>query len=265
MSQILEPGTSFAASAPTTLDPSGAIVQDRTLGTGLAAAVAHVPRIARGKIACDDSLFERFAWLYAFFRENLFRDDTNRIIHSLWPEGNPPVQTRLLELGCGPGFYSCELAARFQTISVLGVDRSMRQLECAEKKALSLNLANCAFETDDVLDLSHADETFDALVAARLFTVIPDQQQAIREMYRVLRAGGRCFIAEPRYAIWASLPLLAMWVLAMATGMDNGCREPSRATVLSSAAFQGLVTAQPWRQVRTWQVGRYQYALCEKG
>jgi ubiquinone/menaquinone biosynthesis C-methylase UbiE len=264
MSQILQPGTSFATSAPATLDPSGAIVHDRALGSGLA-AVAHAPSIPEGKTACDDSLFERFAWLYAFFRENLFRDDTHRIIDSLWPTGNPPASTRLLELGCGPGFYSCELAARFPGMSILGVDRSLRQLECAQKKARSLNLANCSFETDDVLDLSHADETFDALVAARLFTVIPDQKRAINEMYRVLRPGGRCFIAEPRYAIWASLPLLAMWLLAVLTGMNNGCREPGRATVLSSAAFKGLFASQPWRQVRTWQVGRYQYALCEKG
>ena len=93
-------------------------------------------------------------------------------------------------------------------------------------KRLELRLQNCQFQTDNVLELSHADETFDALVAARLFTVIPDHEHALSEMYRILRPGGRCFVAEPRYAIWASLPLLAMWLLAGITGMNNGCREP---------------------------------------
>ncbi len=215
--------------------------------------------------ADEDSLFERFAWLYVFFRERLFRDDTKRIANSLWSKGKPASGTSLLELGCGPGFYSCQLAALFPQISVLGVDCSVRQLECAQGKAAEAGLRNCRFEEDNVLELSHADATFDTLIAARLFTVLPKRERAISEMYRVLRPGGRCFIAEPRYAIWASLPLFAMWLLAGVTGMNNGCREPRKATVLSGPAFKELFASQPWRKMRTWQDGRYQYALCEKG
>ncbi len=256
MSQLLQSETSFAgAAAPATLDAPRVLPSDSTEST------------SRGDVCAsnDDSLFERFAWLYVFFRERIFRDDTARIIRALWPEGEPRAGTRLIELGCGPGFYSCQLAARFPGIRVLGVDRSTRQLEGAEKKAAALQLQNCQFQTDNVLDLSHADESFDAVVAARLFTVIPDHEHALSEMFRVLRPGGRCFIAEPRYAIWASLPLLAMWVLAGITGMNNGCREPGRATVLSSKAFNRLFASRPWKKMRTWQDGRYQYALCEKG
>ena len=36
-------------------------------------------------------------------------------------------------------------------------------------------------------------------------------------------------------------------------------------TVLSRNAFRNLFATQPWRRLRTWQDGRYQYALCEKG
>ena len=228
------------------------------------ASVLLSPRGTSAPAESDDSLFEHFAWLYVFFRERLFRDDTKRIIRALWPVGEPVAGTQLIELGCGPGFYSCGLAARFPSISVLGVDRSARQLDWAEKKAQRLNLDNCRFESDDVLDLSHADETFDALIAARLFTVLPDQARAIAEMHRVLRPGGRCLIAEPRYAFWASLPLLAMWLLAGVTRMNNGYCEPRHATVLSASAFEKLFASQPWREVKTWQDGRYQYALCEK-
>jgi ubiquinone/menaquinone biosynthesis C-methylase UbiE len=213
----------------------------------------------------EDSLFERLAWLYVFFRERLFRDDTDRFIRALWPDGNPPNGTRMIELGCGPGFYSCQFASRFPQISVLGVDRSARQLDCALTKARSLGLLNCRFSSDNVLDLSHAADTFDVVIAARLFTVLPNQKHAIAEMHRVLRPGGRCLIAEPRYAFWASLPLLAMWVLAGITRMNNGCREPSKAKVLAPEEFKNLFASQPWREMKTWQDGRYQYALCEKG
>ena len=212
----------------------------------------------------EDSLFERLSWLYVFFRERLFRDDTERFIRALWPDGQPAAGTRLIELGCGPGFYSCQFAARFPQVSMLGVDRSARQLDCALTKARSLGLLNCRFSSDNVLELSHDDHTFDVAIAARLFTVLPDPKQAIAEVHRVLKPGGRCLIAEPRYKFWASLPLFAMWVLARITGMNNGCREPSRARVLAPDAFKKLFASQPWRQMRVWQDGRYQYALCEK-
>ena len=71
-----------------------------------------------------DSLFERFAWIYIFCREKVFRDDTSRIIRAFWPAGEPPASSKVLELGCGPGFYARALAQRFQGISVLGVDSS---------------------------------------------------------------------------------------------------------------------------------------------
>lgn len=261
MNQLVEAEPRFAT--PDVTDLAGPIPNDASMLVSDALNPAS-QTMGAGNVEPDDSLFEHFAWLYVFFRENLFRDDTARIIRALWPEGIPEKSARLLELGCGPGFYSCGLAARFPMLSVFGVDRSARQLAWAEKKARKLHLANCHFESDNVLDLSHTDETFEYVIAARLFTVLPDQERAIAEMHRVLRPGGRCLIAEPRYAFWASLPLLAMWLLAGVTRMHNGYCEPRYATVLSPAAFKKLFASQPWRQVKTWQDGRYQYALCEK-
>ena len=215
--------------------------------------------------ASTDSLFEQFAWLYIFCREKLFRDDTERMVRALWPSGKPAAGEKVIELGCGPGFYSCKLAERFREISVLGVDRSPSQLKCAREKRNSLALNNCRFQSDNVLELSHPDDTFDVLIASRLFTVLPNRRRAVAEMHRVLRPGGRCFIAEPRYAFWASIPLFAMWLLAGLTHFRNGYREPSRAKVLSAREMNRLFASQPWRKLETWTDGRYQYALCEKG
>jgi arsenite methyltransferase len=213
----------------------------------------------------SESLFEHVAWLYAFFREHLFRDDTDRMITALWPSGQPTSGTELIEFGCGPGFYSRRLAQPFPQISVTGVDRSENQLRWARERASAIRLSNCLFECVNVLQLPCADARFDALIASRLFTVLPEPNRAIAEMYRVLKPGGRCFVAEPRYAFWASLPLFAMWLLAGVMHSRNGYREPQKATVFSASAFKNLFMAQPWKQIKTWQDGRYQYALCEKG
>lgn len=215
--------------------------------------------------ASSDSLFEHFAWLYIFCREKLFRDDTRRMIDALWPGGEPKAGEKIIELGCGPGFYSCGLAARFPQVAVLGVDRSPSQLRWAREKRDTLGLKNCRFQSDNVLELSHPNDSFNVLIASRLFTVLPNRRRAVAEMYRVLRPGGRCFVAEPRWAFWASIPLFTMWLLARLTHFHNGYREPTRARVLSMREMNRLFATQPWRKIETWREGRYQYALCEKG
>ncbi len=213
----------------------------------------------------SDSLFERVAWLYAFCRERLFRDDTDRIISALWQNQSPPSGVQVIELGCGPGFYSRKLAQRFPQIVVTGVDRAERQLCWARERASASSVQNCAFKRVNILSLSCADASFDALVASRIFTVLPEQRRAVGEMFRVLKSGGRCFVAEPRFFFWASIPLFSMWLLASVIHSGNGYREPMTATVLNVRAFARLFDHLPWKSVRIWRDGHYQYALCEKG
>jgi len=212
----------------------------------------------------NDSLFEHATWVYAFCREHLFRDDTRRIIAALWPDEHPVPGTTLIELGCGPGFYSCRLGERFREMSITGVDRSAKQVQWASERAEELQLSNCRFKRIDVLKLSGSDAVFDVVLASRLLTILPEPADVVAGMYRVLKPGGRCFVAEPRYAWWASIPLLAMWALVGLIPSRNGYREPYKATVFSAETFTNLFATQPWNKFRTWRDGRYQYALCEK-
>jgi arsenite methyltransferase len=212
-----------------------------------------------------DSLFERVAWLYAFCREHVFRNDTGRIVKTLWPSQPPAAGLQLIELGCGPGFYSRKLAQCFPQIVVTGVDRSESQVRSARQRAAAENVINCKFERVNALALPSENSSFDVLIASRIFTVLSNRDRAVAEMFRVLKSGGRCFIAEPRHALWASIPLTTMWLLASVIHSGNGYREPKRATVLERDAFAELFQRQPWKSVRTWQDGRYQYLLCEKG
>jgi ubiquinone/menaquinone biosynthesis C-methylase UbiE len=209
-----------------------------------------------------DNLFERFAWIYIFCREKVFRDDTARIIRAFWPAGEPPASSKVLELGCGPGFYARTLASRFRQISVLGVDSSKELVKYARAKAMAWH--NCTFEWGDVLNLPQPDNSFSQLVASRLFTILPERERAVAEIFRVLNSGGKCFVAEPRFAFSASIPLLTMRALARVNGYSREYREPIKATVLSYRHFCALFATQPWSRMKTWRVGRYQYALCEK-
>jgi arsenite methyltransferase len=215
-----------------------------------------------------ESLFERFPWLYAFCRDHLFRDDTKLMANALWPAGVPDAGSSLLELGCGPGFYSRRLAGIFGQLRVFGIDRSERQLRRARYLAAADRLSNCSFIRGDARALPVPNASVDALVISRLFIILPERDRVLAEMYRVLKHGGRCFIAEPRSALRAAVPLRVMWMLSgLASPFSHGkpaYLEPGKVSVMSAGEFDAVVESQPWRYTRGWNDTWYQYAVCEK-
>ncbi len=262
---------SSAASAAVGARPRRKIEYPPPHGT---ATDGNPPPAPQGTPDGDDSLFERFAWIYAFFREHVFRDDTDGIAAALWPSGDPQPGSRLLELGCGPGFYACRFAERYRNLRVIGIDRSLEQLRHAERTARRRHLQNCEFQLADVLALDRelTPDTVDALLSVRLFTVIRagDRAAALAKMHRVLRPGGRCFIAEPTSGLRAAVPLRLMWAVARLSAFCGSSRaqafrEPADASVLTPDEFGALVLTQPWQGLWRWQDRHYQYALCEKG
>ena len=217
-----------------------------------------------------ESLYERFPWLYAICRDHLFRDDTDKIVAALWPAGAPSEGETLLEIGCGPGFYARELAGRFPHLKVTGIDRSARQLQRARAAAQHrAKLSNCGFEQGDASNLDRPSDSAEAVVVSRLFFILSERKEAISEIHRVLKPGGRCFIAEPRSALRASVPLRAMWVLAALSAFSGKPYreywEIEKTSVLAAGEFRELIGSRPWVRERCWKDRWYQYAVCEKG
>jgi arsenite methyltransferase len=215
-----------------------------------------------------ESLFQCFPGAYALFREHLFRNHTEAIVGALWPGGQPPDGALLLEVGCGPGFYARRLAERFPRLRVVGLDRAAAQLVHARARAARRGLGNCRFELGDARALPPGDGTVDAVLASRLFTVVPERERALAEMHRVLRPGGRCVVVEPRSRVRAALPLLALWLLARAAGARAGgprsYREPVLPVVLSDGQFRALLGSRPWGRLAVWHDARYRFASGEK-
>jgi arsenite methyltransferase len=218
-----------------------------------------------GAIPQADSLFERVAWFYALCREYLFRDHTQEIARSLFPGETPEAGAHLLELGCGPGFYACKLSEELPALHTTGVDLSENLIERATRRASSLGLPNCSFERADAHHLPYTDCSIDAVVVSRLFLIVPDKEGIIREIYRVLRSGGRCFVAEPTSGFRTRLPLAVMWLLARLTTSPAGkYREPQVADVMTRPDFETLIRSQPWGSIDMHYDGWYQYAVCQK-
>lgn len=217
------------------------------------------------KMVQSDSLFERCSWFYALCREYLFRDHTQEIVRALFPQERPAPGTRLLELGCGPGFYACRLSEELPNLVTTGVDLSHKLIERATSRARSLKLPNCSFQHADAHALPYATATIQTVVVSRLFLIVPDKQGIVREIFRVLQPGGRCFIAEPTSGFRTRLPLALMWLLSRLTTSPAGkYREPQQADVMSRPDFEALIHSEPWGSVEMHYDGWYQHAVCQK-
>ncbi len=213
-----------------------------------------------------DSLFERVSWFYALCREYLFRDHTQEITHSLFPPEGPETGARLLELGCGPGFYACRLSEEFPKLRTTGVDLSFSLIERAKERAAARHLSNCSFQRADAHSLPYPSGSIDSIVVSRLFLIVPDKEGIVREIFRVLKPSGLCFIAEPTSGFRTRLPLAVMWLLARLTTSAAGkYREPQQADVMTRPAFSALIHSQAWEAADLQYDGWYQYAVCRRG
>jgi SAM-dependent methyltransferase len=93
----------------------------------------------------------------------------------------------VLDAGCGPGLYAEELLAR--GAKVVGVDQSAGMIERAKERLgdrAELHVHDLAQPLD-----RFADEVFDAAVLALVIHHVDDRRALLRELFRVLRPGGR--------------------------------------------------------------------------
>jgi SAM-dependent methyltransferase len=94
---------------------------------------------------------------------------------------------RVLEVGCGPGELS-ERIARELGAEVVALDISPRMVELARARGVDARVG-------DVQKLVLADREFDCAVAAWVLFHAQDVEQALGELARVLRNGGRLVAA----------------------------------------------------------------------
>jgi len=211
-----------------------------------------------------DSVFERFSWFYALCRERLFTDHTDDIAAVMMPILQQPCRPVLMEIGCGPGFYSSRLAKRFPQIEVIGLDPSGGLLARARRNAARHRLTNCRFVCARAQQLSGFPETADFIIASRLFLILRQRQSALETIYTALKPSGLLFIAEPLSPLRAAMPFACMRILQLFTSHRNSPAGFENSRVLDKSQFAHFVASQPWKHVRQWSDRRYQYALCEK-
>lgn len=103
---------------------------------------------------------------------------------------------QVLDLGCGMGADAIDLAAKVAPNGrVTGVDFSETLIAEAIRRNAARNLP-VTFEVGDAQALRFPDRTFDAVRTERMLMHVPNPQQALSEMARVLRPGGRMAVQD---------------------------------------------------------------------
>jgi arsenite methyltransferase len=106
---------------------------------------------------------------------------------------------RILDVGCGPGFYTAELLDEVGPEgSLVGVDSSPQMLAVAAHRCEGKGPV--AFHQADVLSLPAQDASFDRALCVQVLEYVPDVPAALAEMHRALRPGGRLVVWDVDWA-----------------------------------------------------------------
>jgi arsenite methyltransferase len=109
---------------------------------------------------------------------------------------------RILDVGCGPGFYARELLDEVGPGgSIVAVDASPDMLALARHRCAGHD--NVTFGEGDAAALPVDDAAFDAALCVQVMEYVPDTVGALREMHRALRPGGRVLVWDIDWAtVW---------------------------------------------------------------
>jgi ubiquinone/menaquinone biosynthesis C-methylase UbiE len=130
-----------------------------------------------------------------------------------------------LDIGCGTGFLSFELASRGHRVT--GVDFAPSMIALARKKGAERH-ATIRFEEADAEQLPFFAASFDIAVSRHLLWTLPHPNRAMDEWIRVLRPGGRLIVVDSRADVSASPEPL-----------DNARRSPEYAAIGDRLPFVG--------------------------
>jgi ubiquinone/menaquinone biosynthesis C-methylase UbiE len=155
--------------------------------------------------------FDRLAELYELlvrpFSTPIF-DEALEWIHDFVAD-----DSRVLDLGCGPGRELRKVATLVPRGEVVGVDLAAGMVEVAQAKTRASGHDNCAFFQADVGDLPHEfTGQFDLVYSSLAHHHFPDPDAASRNALRCLRPRGVYCVVDPGPAWFNALsaPLCAL-------------------------------------------------------
>ncbi len=151
---------------------------------------------------------------------------------------------RLLDVGCGPGTITVDLAALVAPGEVVALDREPGILAEVARLAEERGVGNLSTTVGDVYALDYGDAAFDVVHAHQLLQHLSDPVAALVEMRRVTRRGGIVAARDADYAAMTWYPLdprLDRWLeVYHAVARANGAEPDAGRRMLSWAQAAGF-------------------------
>ena len=133
-----------------------------------------------------DTLNHRLSW-------NIDKSWRKKAIRAL-AEFHPQ---RMLDIATGTGDFAILSARLLNPREIVGADISEGMMQVGRKKVEAAKLGHIiSFKKEDCLNLSFADDSFDAVTAAFGIRNFQDLDKGLRELCRVLKKGGHLSIVE---------------------------------------------------------------------
>lgn len=179
---------------------------------------------------------------------------------------------RLLDVGCGPGTITADLAARVAPGQVVAIDAEaavLKEAEAAVAAHPALSPAAVELRVGDVSALDDADGSFDVVHAHQVLHHVTDPVAALAEMRRVCRPGGLVAARDADYGamVWhPDIPELHDWRdLFRRLARANGAEPDAGRRLLQWAQAAGFSDVQPSASVwcfataedRSWWSGTW--------
>jgi ubiquinone/menaquinone biosynthesis C-methylase UbiE len=160
----------------------------------------------------------------------------------------------LLDVGCGPGTITADLAGLVAPGRVTALDRSPDLIDQARQTIEERGLDNVDFVLADIHDLDLPDASFDVVHAHQVLQHVADPVHALSEMGRVCVPGGVVAARDSDYAAmtwFPSVPTLDEWLaLYRRIARDNGGEPEAGRMLLSWARQVGFTQVTP--SASTW-------------
>jgi len=156
--------------------------------------------------------------------------------------------TSVLDVGCGPGTITIDLAQRVAPGRVVGLDASSEVLDLASAAAIGAGVTNVEWVAGDLYELPVGNDEFDIVHAHQVLQHLVDPAAALREFARVCRPGGIIAVrdADYRAMTWfPEHPALDAWLELYEAVARANRAEPDAGRRLSSWALDaGLADVQ---------------------
>lgn len=145
----------------------------------------------------------------------------------------------VLDVGCGPGTITIDIAGRVGPGRVVGLDAAADAIAAARTAADEAGVGNLELAVGDVYALDHADASFDVVHAHQVLQHLADPVAALREMRRVCRPRGVVAARDSVYRAmswYPSSPGLDRWLAVYCAVAEANGGEPDAGSHLRAWA-----------------------------